>query len=145
VKQLGYDPDDGSTDIESPTNQRVIRPCNQSIEKLPPDEIFRATLVERKYAQTLMQDPAVLGLAIGAGETDQGRASIWVFVEKGKVPSRLPSTLDNLTVRVVPSGRFTAGIDSSRLPKPRCTPSITDPLDSVQGDRKLEIGKRPTP
>ncbi|MGA9964286.1 MAG: hypothetical protein WBQ10_03695 [Terriglobales bacterium] len=129
---------------ESP-DQRVSRPGAQSIETLPPDEISRATLVERKYAQTLMQDPVVLGLAIGASEIDQGRASIWVFIEKGKVPSRLPSTLDDFTVRVVPSGRFTAGIDRSRFPRPRCTPSITDPLDSVQGDRKLEIGKRPIP
>jgi hypothetical protein len=122
------------------SDQRVSRPWAQSIETLPPDEISRATLVERKYAQTLMQDPVVLGLAIGASETDHGRASIWVFVETGKVPSRLPSTLDDFTVRVVPSGRFTAGIDSSQLPRPRCIPSITDPLDSVL--RWSETGDR---
>jgi hypothetical protein len=127
------------------SNQRVSRPRAQSLESLPPDEVSRATFVEHKYAQTLMQDPVVLGLAVGASETDPVRASIWVFVENGKVPSRLPSTLEDFTVRVVPSGRFTAGIGSSRLPGPRCAPSMIDPLDSMQGGWKLEIGKKPTP
>jgi alkylated DNA nucleotide flippase Atl1 len=124
------------------SNQRVSSPHAQSIASLPRHEISRAIVVEHKYAQTLMQDPAVLGLAVGASATEQARASIWVFVEKGKIPPRLPSTLEDFTVRVVPSGRFTAGIDSSRLPGPRCAPSITDPLDSVQGWSKTRNRKQ---
>jgi hypothetical protein len=102
------------------SNQRVSRPHAQSLESIPPDEISRATFAEHTYARTLMQDPVVVGLAVGASGTDQGRASIWVFVEKGKIPSRLPSTIEDFTIRVVPSGRFTAVTDSSRLPRPRC-------------------------
>jgi len=124
--------------------QRVIRPRNQSIETLPPDEISRATLVEHKYAQTLMQDPVVLGLAVGANETDQRHASIWVFVESGKVPSHLPSILEDFKVQVVPSGRFKAGTGNLHLSNPQCGPPMIDPLESGQGGEKLEIGKRPT-
>jgi hypothetical protein len=125
--------------VECPTDaNRKITSSHQreasSLEAndaLSDEEISRATQVEHKYAKTIMQDPAVLGLAVSRSETDPRRASVWVFVESGKLASHLPATLDGFELRVVTSGRFTAGIGNSGSAHRRCARKV-DPLDSLR-------------
>lgn len=122
-----------SSDSETDrSHQRIGSPRAQTSELLSTEEISRATLAEHKYAQSMMQDPALVGLAVGRSETDSQRASILVFIDTGGLPPLLPATLDGFTLRVVPTGRFTAGTVKSGPPHPRCSPSTVHPPDSVQ-------------
>ncbi|SPE40213.1 exported hypothetical protein [Candidatus Sulfotelmatobacter sp. SbA7] len=133
-----------SPDSEMDTSrQRMGSSRAQTSELLPANEISRATLAEHKYAQTIMQDPAVLGLAVSRSETDPQRASILVFVEVSKRLPLLPKALDGFPVRVVTSGRFTAGTNSRPI-RPRCSPSTIQPTDFVLRWRP-EISRWPTP
>ena len=99
-----------NSDSETDTSHRQMGSSRaQASELLSTEEISRATLAEHKYAQSMMQDPAVVGLAVGRSENDSQRASILVFIDTGRLPPLLPPTLDGFTLQVVPSGRFTAG------------------------------------
>jgi hypothetical protein len=121
-----------NSDSETDTShQRIGSSSAQASELLSTEEISRATLVEHKYAQSMMQDPAVVGLAVGRSETDSQRASILVFIDTDRLPPLLPATLDGFTLRVVPSGRFTAGTFKSG-PHSRCSPGTVHPPDTIR-------------
>jgi hypothetical protein len=117
--------------VECPgdSDSRIDSRSSQAKESLSAEEIAQATVAEHKYAQTIMQDSAVLGLAVSKSETDRRRASIWIFVENGKHPWGLPATLDGFPVQIVSSGRFRAGIGSSPARHSQCGPSTILPAD----------------
>ncbi len=87
-------------------------------DMIPAHEISRAVLVKNKYKHAIMNDQAVIGLAVGRSEVNYGRAAILVFVERTKKLSfPLPAVLDDIETQVVYAGRFQAGAMPSVTPK----------------------------
>ena len=78
-------------------------------DSLSSDEISRAILVKRKYKDLIMRDPAVLGIAVGRSEIRHERASILIFVQRGRnLSMTAPSMFDGFEVRILPTDRFEA-------------------------------------
>jgi hypothetical protein len=70
---------------------------------------LRTVTVKERHKDELLNDPAVLGIAVGRSEARRQSAAIIVFVEKGKnLSSALPLVLEGVEVRVIATGRFRA-------------------------------------
>ncbi|MGO9436827.1 MAG: hypothetical protein ACLP00_21330 [Terracidiphilus sp.] len=94
-----------------PASQTTTPTSNATVQhdSVSPDEISRAILVKRQYKDLIMRDPAVLGMAVGRSEIQHERASILIFVQRGRnLSMTAPSILDGVEVRIVPTGRFQA-------------------------------------
>ncbi len=89
---------------------------------IPAARIVHAMDVQRKYENELMLDPAVIGIAIGRSGADPQQPSLMVFVEAGKAPKHLPPALDGVAVRLIPSRRFRANLQSSSVTGGKCIP-----------------------
>jgi len=76
---------------------------------IPQEEISHAMDVQQRHESEIMQDSAVLGFAIGESEANPGHAGFVIFIERGTAPERLPSQVEDVSVRVIETGRFTAG------------------------------------
>jgi hypothetical protein len=93
------------------------------------EEIAHVTEVQRKYENDVMLDASVIGMAIGESDADPLHASFLVFVEAGKEPKHLPTSLDGVAVRLIQSGRFLASMQSSTATASRCTPRALRPAE----------------
>jgi hypothetical protein len=96
---------------------------------IPAEEIAHVMEVQRKYENDVMLDASVIGMAIGKSDTDPLHASFLVFVEAGKAPKHLPTSLDGVPVRLIQSGRFRASMQSTTATGSRCTPRARRPAE----------------
>lgn len=72
-------------------------------------DIAHASAAKNRLRASIMQDPAVLGLAIGRSAAHSNRAAIFIFLERGKTPAvALPASEDGFDVEVVLTSRFRA-------------------------------------
>jgi hypothetical protein len=67
--------------------------------RLAAADVQRAMAAKSAHADDLMADPAVLGVAVGAGESAKG-AAITVLIQRGKTHGAIPATLDGVPVRL---------------------------------------------
>ena len=67
--------------------------------RLAAADVQRAMAAKSAHADDLMADPAVLGVAVGAGESAKG-AAITVLIQRGKSHAAIPATLDGVPVRL---------------------------------------------
>jgi hypothetical protein len=77
--------------------------------------------VQKRYERTIMQDAAVIGTAVGMSDVSPGHASLLIFLERGKFPGQLPTTLEGVDVRVIQTGRFQARIRPSNPNRFKCS------------------------
>jgi hypothetical protein len=70
-------------------------------------QVARASTAKNNHLTSLIADPAVLGVGVGAGDSP-GEAAIIVLVEKGKPHAPIPATLDGVKTKVRAVERFRA-------------------------------------
>jgi len=106
---------------------------------IPSEEIAGVVAVNKRHRSEILQDPAVVGIAVGRSDLRLHTAAILVFVEKGKtLSSPLPATLDGVEVRIVPTSRFQA-VNGPRLGASACGDQrdqsrvIRRPVEHLQG------------
>lgn len=68
-------------------------------------EVARVRATKEQHAQELMQNPAILGVGVGASNDNPGEAAMVVFVEKGKSVT-VPAQIDGARTRVIETDRF---------------------------------------
>jgi hypothetical protein len=69
--------------------------------------LARAIAAKESHKKSLMAEPAVLGVGIGAGDTP-GKPEIVVFVEQGKPVPAIPARMDGIKTNVKSVKRFHA-------------------------------------
>lgn len=69
------------------------------------EEEERADVIKRHYEAAILQDPAVIGVGVGAEESDPSRPSIVVLVERNQYHQPIPTILDGIPVRIIPTDR----------------------------------------
>jgi len=67
---------------------------------LPEDEIHRATGVKEKFAASLMSDPAVSGVGVGASADEPGAVAVVVYLS-GKPLHAIPAELDGVRTKMI--------------------------------------------
>jgi hypothetical protein len=67
-------------------------------------EVERANEVKKKYASYLMEDPAVLGVGIGAADDNPTQGTLVVVIESGKKYRPIPPMLEGLRTKIMFSG-----------------------------------------
>ena len=72
---------------------------------LPDAEVLRAKAVKERHAQTMMSDPAILGVGVGASQDSPGESAVVVFIEKGRQVT-IPAEIDGVRTRVIETDRF---------------------------------------
>lgn len=88
--------------------------------QIPIEEILRAVAVKGRHKDELLNDPAVLGIAVGRSEARRQSAAIIVFLEKDKnLSSALRLVLKGVEVRMIATGRFRA-VGESLSDAPQC-------------------------
>jgi hypothetical protein len=100
-----------TANLAAPQSQLV---SSRSIPPIPPEEVTRAIAIQARYEDELMKNPAVIGVAVSRSLGDAKRASLLVFVERGRERPVLPAQLDDLAVQVVSTGRSL----KAALPRP---------------------------
>jgi hypothetical protein len=87
--------------------KHVIAGCHFSEPEviLPKPEESRANMIEQRYEKGILLDPAVIGIGVGADETDRTKAAILIVVEAGRSYLPLPASLGGIPVRVIFSSR----------------------------------------
>jgi hypothetical protein len=71
------------------------------------DELDRATAVKERVAQTLMSDPALTAVGVGASADEPGRAAIVIYVS-GTPLKPIPAEIDGVRTKVIYGSRFQA-------------------------------------
>ncbi|HXM59921.1 MAG TPA: hypothetical protein VN950_03625 [Terriglobales bacterium] len=65
----------------------------------------RADVVKQRYEAAILQDPAVIGVGVGAEGSDPSKPSIVVLVERNRYHQPIPTILDGIPVRMIPTDR----------------------------------------
>lgn len=81
-------------------------------------ELDRATAVKERNAQTLMSDPALSGVGVGASADEPGRAAI-VFYVSGTPLKPLPAQIEGVRTKVIYGSRFQAQDATTPAGEPR--------------------------
>jgi hypothetical protein len=81
--------------------------AQQFVAAIPASEESRAADIKQRHEFELMQDPAVLGVGVGASP-EAGRAAIVIYLQKDAPRPAIPSTIENLPTKIVTVGRFVA-------------------------------------
>lgn len=68
-------------------------------------EVLRAKAVKDQHAETMMFDPAILGVGVGASQDSPGEPAIVVFVERGKQVN-VPAEIEGVRTRIIETDRF---------------------------------------
>jgi hypothetical protein len=92
-------------------NFELAPPPGASVQKLSAfgtitdAEILRAKAVKERHAETMMSDPAILGVGVGASQDDPEEAAIVVFLERG-MQVAVPVEIEGVRTQVVETDRF---------------------------------------
>jgi hypothetical protein len=70
---------------------------------LSEEETERVRLVENKYEASLFRDPLVLGVGVGAADDNPAEGVVAVMVWSGRWHQSIPSRLDGIRTKVIPS------------------------------------------
>jgi hypothetical protein len=89
----------GPANATSARSHAWVRPQAQALA--------RAIAAKESHKKSLMAEPAVLGVGIGAGDTP-GKPEIVVFVEQGKPVPAIPARMDGIKTNVKSVKRFHA-------------------------------------
>jgi hypothetical protein len=73
--------------------------------KISDAEVLRAKAVKERHAQSMMSNPVILGIGVGASQDSPGESAIVVFVEQGKHVA-VPVEIDGVRTRIAESDRF---------------------------------------
>jgi hypothetical protein len=68
-------------------------------------EVLRAKAVKDRQADSMMSDPAILGVGVGASQDSPGESAVVVFVEQGKQVT-VPIEIDGVRTRIIETDRF---------------------------------------
>jgi hypothetical protein len=72
---------------------------------LEQEETERAEVIMQNYETQILEDPATIGIGVGADETDPTKPSIIVIVESGRYHRPIPNSLDGVPVKLIVSER----------------------------------------
>ena len=73
-----------------------------------PGSMGRAVLAKEKHADRLMQDPAVLGVGVGADPDDPNQSVVVIYLEQGRAHAPVPAQLDGVRTHVIRTDEFRA-------------------------------------
>jgi hypothetical protein len=65
------------------------------------DSFGRALAAKNSYAASLMTDPAILGVGVGASPEDPSQAVVMIYLEQGRMHGPIPTTLDGVRTEVI--------------------------------------------
>jgi len=72
----------------------------ESAAAIPESEITKARGAKQQHAAELMNNPAILGVGVGASNDSPGEAALVIFVEQGR-PVAVPSVIDGVRTHVI--------------------------------------------
>jgi hypothetical protein len=75
---------------------------------LSEQEVQRATAVKMKHEVSLLSDPAVIGVGVGASDDNPGEAALVVYVDREKTPAPVPAAIEGVRTKVIVTDRFHA-------------------------------------
>lgn len=88
----------------SAQQSRTVQRLN-ALPELSADEVLRAKTVKDRHADSMMSNPAILGVGVGASQDSPGESAIVVFVEQGKHVT-VPVEIDGVRTRIIETDRF---------------------------------------
>ena len=96
----------------SEAGEAVIGSKGAGDQQLLPAEVDFATGIKERYEADLFTKPGVIGVGVGADETEAGRAAIIVYVSTAAgvhpQPNGVPEQIEGVRVRVIPTEPFVA-------------------------------------
>ncbi len=102
---------------------RVIQDGTAPSVFLTADAIARATAIKEAQVKTLMSQAGIIGVGVGRSDDNAAETALVVYVERGKLTSALPATIDGIRTKVVEGERFRAfgwGKESKPMPGGAC-------------------------
>jgi hypothetical protein len=75
---------------------------------LSQQEIQRATSVKARHEVSLMSDPAIIGVGVGASDDNAGEAALVLYVDREKTHAPVPAQIDGVRTKVIATDRFHA-------------------------------------
>jgi len=86
-------------------SQWVTAAQQLNVPKISDAEIVRANAIKERHAQSMMSNPAILAVGVGASQDSPGEPAVVVFVEQGK-QVRVPVEIDGVRTRIIETDRF---------------------------------------
>jgi hypothetical protein len=104
-----------STTAHGPlTSQQTAQLVSQSAEAetvtISDAAIAQTKSVKEQHAESLMGDPAVIGVGVSASLDSPGDAALMIYVLKGKAHGAIPATIDGVRTRIKETGPFRANV-----------------------------------
>jgi hypothetical protein len=114
-------------------------PLANSVAGAPPltaAALNQALAVKRQVARSLMaQNPAFFGVGVGQSLDDPREPALVIYVDRTRIPSRLPQSIRGLRTRYVVMDRlhvtrsYATSVQSTRHCLPQATPGTPDQFD----------------
>jgi len=75
---------------------------------LSEQEVQRATAVKMRHEISLMSDPAVIGVGVGASDDNPGEAALVLYVDREKPHAPIPVQIEGVRTKIIVTDRFQA-------------------------------------
>jgi hypothetical protein len=96
----------GTSSCSAPT--ATVSPAAFGTEPLQNDIDF-ATMVKDRHAPDMMRNPEIIGVGVGVTDEDSSKVAVVVYVDSTRpMQPRVPTTIDGVPVKVVPTDPFVA-------------------------------------
>jgi hypothetical protein len=96
------------------TSQQTAQIVSQSPEAqtvtISDAAIAQTKSVKEQHAESLMSDPAVIGVGVSASLDSPGDAALMIYVLKDKAHGAIPATIDGVRTRIKETGPFRANV-----------------------------------
>jgi hypothetical protein len=87
------------------TQESVAAQRFSALPWLSDAEVLRARAVKERRAESMMLDPAILGVGVGASQDNPEESALVVFVEKGKQVA-VRAEIDGVRTSIIETDRF---------------------------------------
>ncbi len=116
-----------------------------STQKVQPSQavLARTTALANRYSAILMNNPAVLGVGVGASDDSPGDPAIILYLNSGKNAGPLPATIEGVRTKMVKTTPFAAQSAETRMPAAELSSAEVLRVGAVKQRRVAELMKNP--
>jgi len=104
--------------------------------------LARTTALSNRYSAILMNNPAVLGVGVGASDDSPGDPAIILYVDSGKKAGPLPVTIEGVRTKIVQTTPFAARSAQASAPA-ALSPAEVLRVAAIKQRRVPELMKNP--
>lgn len=92
------------------TAQLVAQSAQAQSVTISDAAIAQTKSVKEQHAASLMSDPAIIGVGVGASLDSPGDPALMIYVLKGKAHGAIPATIDGVRTRIKETSAFRANV-----------------------------------